>query len=154
MPSSGKTSSSDDGALSSAASPTASTTTMIATAASTEPASTTATVRGEAKEQDNGRQAAQSSLVSAVVPLEVETASDGQRRPADGNNAPKQPVPSSAPVQHSAPPFSRLTTPQPMSGTRFMALVGMAFLWTSAQIPVYFWGTPLFLSFFFKTLSR
>lgn len=27
-----------------------------------------------------------------------------------------------------------------MSSARFMALVGMAFLWTSAQIPVYFWG--------------
>lgn len=27
-----------------------------------------------------------------------------------------------------------------MSSARFMALVGMAFLWTSAQIPVYLWG--------------
>ena len=30
-----------------------------------------------------------------------------------------------------------------MTVNRFMSLVGMAFLWTSAQIPAYLFGMPL-----------
>jgi len=43
-----------------------------------------------------------------------------------------------------AVPVRQLTTALPkMTINRFMSFVGMAFLWTSAQIPVYLFGMSL-----------
>ncbi|CAK7229517.1 hypothetical protein SCUCBS95973_007250 [Sporothrix curviconia] len=51
-----------------------------------------------------------------------------------------EPMEIEAQTEGGQPGARREVKGPPMSSTRLMALVGMAFLWTSAQIPVYFWG--------------
>ncbi|CAK7267578.1 hypothetical protein SEPCBS57363_002662 [Sporothrix epigloea] len=116
-------------------SPTASTATMITAPASTSSAQLT-TDAMEAKQhaighqqqegqQDQNRKDANvttGKIQDGITPsnleaMEVEAQSEG--------------VPSEARREVKAPP---------MSSTRLMVLVGMAFLWTSAQMPIYFWG--------------
>ena len=148
--------STDEDALSSA-SPTASTATMITAAASTASSTSqqkpsdrpadrpadqpekliddaldnnTASVAPTAVSNIN-RATGNSCIKDAVVGARHAHAIPLQAMAADGEAAP----PASA---SSSPPAA--TPKQAMSGTRFMALVGMAFLWTSAQIPIYFWG--------------